>query len=192
MYSTSSSAPAIAARIIAREYRILMRSPVPYGPPVQPVFTSQQRTSCLAIFSPSICAYTVGGSVMNGAPKHAENVATGSVMPRSVPATFAVYPEMKWYSACACVRREIGGSTPNASAVSMITSVGCPPVPDGTMLSRCVIGYAPRVFSVSVASSRSRRRVSESIVTFSRIVPNIRVVAKISGSASADRLIIFA
>jgi hypothetical protein len=30
-----------------------MRSPTPYGPPVQPVFTSQQATSCSAIFLPS-------------------------------------------------------------------------------------------------------------------------------------------
>jgi hypothetical protein len=32
---------------------------------------------------------------MNGAPKQGENVAVGSVTPRSVPATLAVYPEMK-------------------------------------------------------------------------------------------------
>jgi hypothetical protein len=32
---------------------------------------------------------------MKGSPKQAENVARGSVTPISVPATFAVYPEMK-------------------------------------------------------------------------------------------------
>ena len=60
---------------------------------------------------------------MNGAPKHALKVACGSVMPRSVPATLAVYPEMKWYMACSVVRRAMGGRTPNASAVSMITTL---------------------------------------------------------------------
>jgi hypothetical protein len=67
-----------------------MREPTPWGPPVQPVFTSQTRTPCRAIRSPSIRAYTPGWSGRNGAPKQAENVALGSVTPRSVPATFAV------------------------------------------------------------------------------------------------------
>ena len=48
---------------------------------------------------------------MNGAPKQALKVACGSVMPRSVPATFAVYPEMKWYIACSGVNFETGGNT---------------------------------------------------------------------------------
>src|SRR5947208_53697 len=38
----------------------------------------------------SCSAYTPGRSSMNGAPKHVENVALGSVTPTSVPATFAV------------------------------------------------------------------------------------------------------
>ncbi|MNC96609.1 hypothetical protein D3C83_140260 [compost metagenome] len=67
-----------------------MRLPTPYGPPLQPVLTSQQRTLWRAIFSPRSFAYTVGCRAMNGAPKHAENAAFGSVTPRSVPATFAV------------------------------------------------------------------------------------------------------
>jgi hypothetical protein len=37
----------------------------------------------------------VGCSGINGAPKQVENVVVGSVIPASVPATFAVYPEMK-------------------------------------------------------------------------------------------------
>ena len=49
--------------------------------------------------SASSSAYFVGCHTMNGAPKQAENVASGSVTPISVPATFAVYPLMKWYIA---------------------------------------------------------------------------------------------
>ena len=37
----------------------------------------------------------VGCRDMKGAPKQAEKVATGSVTPRSVPATLAVYPARK-------------------------------------------------------------------------------------------------
>ena len=37
-----------------------MRWPTPYGPPLQPVFTSQTLTLCRAILSPSRLAYTVG------------------------------------------------------------------------------------------------------------------------------------
>jgi hypothetical protein len=51
--------------------------------------------------------------------------------------------------------------------------------------------YAARVFSVFDASSRSTTPRS-STATFSRIVPNVRVVSKISGSASAESLITFA
>ena len=68
---------------------------------------------------------------MNGAPKQALKVACGSVMPRSVPATFAVYPEMKWYIACSGVNLEIGGNTPNASAVRKIMFFGWPAFPVG-------------------------------------------------------------
>ena len=39
-------AAASAARTIARVWSMFIRSPVPYGPPVQPVFTSQTGTSC--------------------------------------------------------------------------------------------------------------------------------------------------
>ena len=35
-----------------------------------------------------------------------------------------VKPERKWYIACAGVRREIGGKTPNASQVSMMMFLG--------------------------------------------------------------------
>jgi hypothetical protein len=47
------------------------------------------------------------------------------------------------------------------------------------------------VFSVFEPSSRSTAPRS-SRTTFSRIVPKVRVVRKISGSASAERLITFA
>jgi len=61
---------------------------------------------------------------MKGAPKQALKVAEGSSTPRSVPATFAVYPLRKWYMAWLALNRATGGSTPKASAVSMITALG--------------------------------------------------------------------
>ena len=42
---TPSSAPSSAARTIDRVWSMFIRSPVPYGPPVQPVLTSQTGTS---------------------------------------------------------------------------------------------------------------------------------------------------
>ena len=48
------------------------------------------------VFWLSRSAYLNGWCTMNGAPKHALNVITGSIpSPASVPATFAVYPLMK-------------------------------------------------------------------------------------------------
>src|SRR5512143_1528404 len=109
-----------------------MRDPTPYGPPVPPVFTSHTAAWCLAIFSPRAFEYTVGCRGRNGAPKQVLKVAFGSVTPFSVPATFAVYPDRKWYIAPSGVRREIGGRTPNASAVSITMFCGCPPCPELT------------------------------------------------------------
>src|SRR5688500_3479271 len=43
LYATLSSCPVSAAVIIPRVCAIFMRLPTPYGPPVQPVFTSQTR-----------------------------------------------------------------------------------------------------------------------------------------------------
>src|SRR6266850_7006958 len=100
---------------MARLWPIFIRRPTPNGPPVQPVFTSQTRAWCCAILSPSIVAYRLGGSGRNGEPKQVLNVAFGSVTPFSVPATFAVYPDRKWYIAPSGVSLEIGGSTPKAS-----------------------------------------------------------------------------
>ncbi len=48
------------------------------------------------------------------------------------------------------------------------------------------------MFSVSVSSSRSTSRVSSSKTTFSRMVPNMRVVRWISGSFSGESRITFA
>ena len=62
------------------------------------------------------------------APKHAEKVADGSVIPRSVPATLAVYPEMKWYIACSGVSLAIGGRTPKASQLKKMILFGCPAI----------------------------------------------------------------
>src|SRR5574341_1165160 len=99
-------------------------------------------------------AYTCGWSGRNGAPKHAENVSLGSVTPRSVPATLAVYPERKWYMAWAGVSRASGGITPNASQVRNTMCAGCPDEPPGTWLGTKWIRYDARVFSVIAAESR--------------------------------------
>ena len=69
---------------------MFIRSPVPYGPPVQPVFTSQTGTSHFARRSTSMSAYSPGWRGMNGAPKQALKVAFGSLTPISVPASLAV------------------------------------------------------------------------------------------------------
>jgi hypothetical protein len=61
---------------------------------------------------------------MKGAPKQALNVACGSVTPLSVPATLAVYPDMKWYMACSGESLAIGGNTPKASQVRKIIFLG--------------------------------------------------------------------
>src|SRR5207302_2568229 len=127
-----SSVPASAARTVARVRPRRIRSPTRYGPPVQPVFTSQHCTPCCAIFSPKSEAYTLGARGRNGAPKQVEKVALGSVTPRSVPATLAVYPDRKWYIACAGERRAIGGMIPYASQVRNRICDGCPPTPPGT------------------------------------------------------------
>ena len=56
----SASRPASAARTMARVWLMFIRSPVPYGPPVQPVFTSQTVASWAASRSVSIVAYSPG------------------------------------------------------------------------------------------------------------------------------------
>jgi len=53
---TSSSAPLSAARTIWRVHVMFIRSPTPYGPPVQPVLTSQTGTLKRPMRSPSISA----------------------------------------------------------------------------------------------------------------------------------------
>ena len=84
------SAPDSAASSSARVALIGMRRPTPNLPPVQPVFTSQQSTLCLAISSRSMLRRR-SGSGHEGAPKQVEKVACGSLpTPFSVPATLAV------------------------------------------------------------------------------------------------------
>ena len=80
----------MAARTMFRVWAMFIRSPVPYGPPVQPVFTSHTGTSNRSRRSISMWAYSPGWRGRNGAPKPAENVAVGSFTPISVPASFAV------------------------------------------------------------------------------------------------------
>ena len=88
--STPSSSSLIAARTMFRVWSMFMRWPTPYGPPVQPVFTSQTGTSSFSRWSISMWAYSPGWRGRNGAPNPAENVADGSMTPISVPASLAV------------------------------------------------------------------------------------------------------
>src|SRR5688572_16680788 len=92
---TLSSAPPSAAATIFLVCDSFMRLPVPYAPPLQPVLISHTFDLCSWSKLPSISAYLVGCHTRNTAPKHALKVACGSVTPRSVPATLAVYPERK-------------------------------------------------------------------------------------------------
>ena len=62
---------------------------------------------------------------------------------------------MKWYIACAGVSLLTGGSTPKASQVRKMTSVGCPATQGILALRMNSIGYAPRVFSVIDVSWKS-------------------------------------
>ena len=73
----------------------------------------------------------------------------------------------------------------------MTTELGCPARFSGCAFAICSSLYAARVFSVFESSSRSSLPCS-SIATFSRIVPNVCVVLKISGSAVGDSRITFA
>jgi len=130
-----------------------------------------------------MAAYLVGCSIMNAAPKQAENVACGSFMPSSVPATFsphkeksqwerfrgsniikiecssysditrAVYPLMKWYMVCDRFSLLTGGSTPNASHAKRITFFGWGPTHGNFTFGMYSIGYAARVFSATWKSS---------------------------------------
>src|SRR5690606_8553496 len=101
----------------------------------QPVLTSQHSAPEAAMRACSSAPYSSGRRGMNGAPKQVENVGCGSVTPRSVPATFEVKPERKWYIACAGVSLAIGGSTPKASQVSITTLRGQPPRAVGLALA---------------------------------------------------------
>ena len=65
---------------------------------------------------------------MNGSPNNVENVGCGSVTPLSVPANLDVKPVTKWYIAAFLSSLEIGGNTPNASAVKNTTTFGIPPL----------------------------------------------------------------
>jgi hypothetical protein len=52
-----------------------------------PVLTSQAEVPWRSIFSASMAAYFMGCHIRKAPPKHALKVASGSVMPISVPAT---------------------------------------------------------------------------------------------------------
>ena len=81
---------------------------------------------------------------------------------------------------------------PNASAVSMTTALGMA----GALRRERVrdlleLVRGARVLGLRVVVEVERAAARRS-TTFSRIVPNVRVVLKISGSASAERRITFA
>ena len=65
-----------------------------------------------------------------------------------MPATFAVYPLMKWYIACSGVSFATGGNTPKASYVRKMMFSGCPPVHGILAFGMYSMGYEARVFSV--------------------------------------------
>lgn len=62
-----------------------------HRPPVQPVLTSQALVPCCAIFSASMLAYFMGCHMRKAPPKQALKVASGSVTPSSVPATWRTH-----------------------------------------------------------------------------------------------------
>src|SRR5699024_5035335 len=130
-----------------------MRFPTPYGPPVHPVLTKKTFTRWFSIFSPSIFAYVIGERGKNGAPKQAENVASGSVMPRSVPASLIVLPLKEAHIAWRYYNKLIGGRTTDASAVRKILAFGWPGILFEIILLIFSNEYAARVFSVRAASS---------------------------------------
>ena len=79
------------ASMIPRVSLIVIRLPVPF----HPVFTRYAFAPLAFIFLTSSSPYFVGCNSKNACPKHAENVGVGSVIPRSVPASFAVKPDRK-------------------------------------------------------------------------------------------------
>ena len=87
---TSRSRPSTTARTIARVWAMEMRWPMPCEAPTRPVLRIQTWALWRVTRSISMFAYVAGGSTRNGAAKQVLNVASGSVTPRSVPATFAV------------------------------------------------------------------------------------------------------
>ena len=70
---------------------IEIRLPVPF----QPVFTRYALAPDFFMRLTSSSPYLVGCSDRKAAPKQAEKVGVGSVIPRSVPASLAVKPERK-------------------------------------------------------------------------------------------------
>lgn len=88
--SASLSSPLWIKSIIPLVYLSDILYPTPYLPPDHPVLISHTLVSCFLIFSANILAYNVGWRARKASPKHAENVAYGSLTPTSVPATLAV------------------------------------------------------------------------------------------------------
>ena len=87
---TPRRSPFRTALTIARVCAIDILSPTPYGPPTQPVFSIHTSTWWRFTRSMSMSAYRSGGNTRNGAAKQVLKMGSGSVTPRSVPATLAV------------------------------------------------------------------------------------------------------
>ena len=83
--------PDSAASSSARVCRMLIRLPTPNGPPTQPVLTSQQVDAVALDLPPQQVGVDAGWWTMNGAPKQALKVISGSLpRPASVPAILDV------------------------------------------------------------------------------------------------------
>ena len=162
-----------------------MRLPSPNGPPVQPVLTSQTAEPCSSSFSPSMPGVDrrrlrqerlaearrerrlrlgdadLGAGELGGeaGEEVVERLLARQLRDRRQD------PE------------RVGGQEDDRAPDD-------PPRFAGSAFAICSSLYAARVFSVFESSSRSTTPFS-SIATFSRIVPNVCVVRKISGSAAA-------
>ena len=83
--------PSRIASMIPRVSRIEILFPEPF----HPVLTRYAFAPLICILLTSSSAYLVGCSSRKACPKQAEKVGVGSVIPRSVPASFAVNPDRK-------------------------------------------------------------------------------------------------
>lgn len=188
-HSMLSNYPSWIASMILLVILRLILFPTPYFPPDHPVLTNHPLHLCSLILSASYQAQTVGCNGMKASPKHDEKVGTGSMIPISVPATLAVYPEMKWNLDSPGDSLAIGGKTPKASQVKKMMFLACPAIDGNLAFGMCSNGQQALVFSVMETSSQLTTPYSSGLwnLMFSKIAPNLMAL-KISGSFSAERL----